>query len=111
MAALPLYFDTQFYTSAGVPAALHLLYTYESGTTTPLETYTDATGDTANANPITLDSAGRANLWIGNRVYALELKTPAGVLVKQCSFGSPCTATSRLALLMSIPIPYMLDLR
>lgn len=83
MAALPLYFDTQFYTSAGVPAALHLLYTYESGTTTPLETYTDATGDTANANPITLDSAGRANLWIGNRVYALELKTPAGVLVKR----------------------------
>ena len=43
--------------------------------------------------------------------HASSLPCPAGVLVKQCSFGSPCTATSRLALLMSIPIPYMLDLR
>lgn len=83
MAALPLYFDTQFYTDAGAPAASYLLYTYESGTTTNKATYTDAGGLTANANPVVLNSAGRCAIWLDTGLYSFELKTPVGVLVKR----------------------------
>lgn len=42
------------------------LFTYAAGTTNKLSTYTDSTGNTANANPIVLDSAGRTpnGLWL-----------------------------------------------
>lgn len=36
------------------------IYTYEAGTTTPLATYQDLAGSTANTNPVILDSAGMA---------------------------------------------------
>ena len=36
------------------------VYTYEAGTTTPLATYQDLAGATANTNPVILDSAGMA---------------------------------------------------
>ena len=36
------------------------IYTYEAGTTTPLATYQDLAGATANTNPVILDSAGMA---------------------------------------------------
>lgn len=36
------------------------IYTYSAGTTTPLATYQDLDGDTANTNPVELDSAGMA---------------------------------------------------
>jgi hypothetical protein len=39
-----------------------LLYTYEAGTTTPLATYQDVNGSTPNANPVVLNSAGRATV-------------------------------------------------
>jgi hypothetical protein len=32
------------------------IYTYEAGTSTPVTTYVDAAGVTANANPIILDN-------------------------------------------------------
>jgi hypothetical protein len=83
MASLPQFFDIQFFTNAGAIAASHLLYTYANGTSTPKPTYTDATGSVANANPITLNSAGRCPLFLGTGGYSLELKTPAGVLVKR----------------------------
>jgi hypothetical protein len=45
----------QFFTAAGVPLVGGKLFTYASGTTTvPLATYTDSTGNTANANPVIL---------------------------------------------------------
>lgn len=37
--------------------------TYAAGTTTPLATYSNSTG-TANTNPVVLDSAGRANIFL-----------------------------------------------
>ncbi len=40
------------------------VYTYEAGTTTPKTSYTSATGLTANANPVILDSRGSADIWI-----------------------------------------------
>ena len=36
------------------------IHTYEAGTTTPLATYQDLAGATANTNPVILDSAGMA---------------------------------------------------
>lgn len=68
------------WTNAGVPAAGCLLYTYEAGTSTPKETFTDAAGLVAHANPIILDAKGEALIyWDGN--YKVDLKTAGGVQI------------------------------
>jgi len=56
----------QFFDNNGVPLAGGLIYTYQAGSSTPLATYTDNGGTTANANPIVLDSAGRVpyEIWL-----------------------------------------------
>ena len=64
----------QFFTAAGVPLVGGKLFTYASGTTVPLATYTDSTGNFANANPVILDSRGEANVWFGPSRYTLVLK-------------------------------------
>ena len=71
----------QFFDANGAPLAGGLLYTYEAGSTTPLATYTDSTGVSANTNPIVLDSRGEANVWLGTASYKLALYTSAGVLI------------------------------
>lgn len=48
----------------GVPLNGGKIYTYAAGTTTPKATYTDYTEVVPAANPIILDSAGRAAIWI-----------------------------------------------
>jgi hypothetical protein len=65
----------QFFDANGAPLAGGLLYTYEAGSTTPLATYTDSTGVSANTNPITLDSRGEANVWLGAAIYKFALYT------------------------------------
>lgn len=71
----------QFLDANGNPLAGGKLYTYASGTTTPQATYTDATGGTPNTNPVILDSAGYASVWLGTALYTLKLTTSADVLV------------------------------
>jgi microcystin-dependent protein len=58
----------QFFDNNGVPLAGGLIYTYQAGSSTPLVTYTDNGGTTANANPIVLDSSGRVpnEIWLLN---------------------------------------------
>jgi hypothetical protein len=74
LAALPQFFD-----NTGDPASGGLLYTYAAGTLTPLATYTDRAGGTPNANPVVLDSAGRADVWLAvNTPYKLILKDSLG---------------------------------
>jgi len=69
----------QFFDNNGDPLAGGKVYTYEAGTTTPLATYTDETGGTANPNPVILDSAGRANIWLATTdLYYWELEDSAG---------------------------------
>jgi hypothetical protein len=51
----------QFFDVDGNPLAGGLLYTYASGTTTPLATYADFGGTTVNPNPLVLDSGGFAS--------------------------------------------------
>lgn len=55
---------------------------YEAGTTTPKDTFTDETGSTANTNPIVLDSAGRADIWLDVGEYKFVLKDSSGNLIK-----------------------------
>ncbi len=48
------------------------LCTYSAGTTTPATTYSDAAG-TTNTNPITLNSAGRATIFVSSSAYKFIL--------------------------------------
>ena len=48
----------------GVPLANGQVWTYQAGTLTPQATYTDATGAYLNPNPVVLDAAGRASIWL-----------------------------------------------
>ena len=64
----------QFFTAAGIPLVGGKLFTYASGTTVPLATYTDDTGVFANANPIILDARGEAGVWLGPARYTFVLK-------------------------------------
>jgi microcystin-dependent protein len=56
----------QFFTILGQPLAGGKIYTYQAGSSTPLATYTDNTGNTANANPIILGTDGRpaSEIWL-----------------------------------------------
>lgn len=71
----------QAFDSAGDPLASGKVYTYAAGTTTPLASYTTQAGNVANANPVILDAAGRANIWLGASAYRIILKTSADVTV------------------------------
>jgi hypothetical protein len=64
----------QFFTAAGIPLVGGKLYTYASGTTTPLATYTDSTGNFTNTNPVILDSRGESSVWLGPSRYTFRLE-------------------------------------
>lgn len=65
----------QFFASSGDLLVGGKLYTYAAGTTTPLVTYVDSAGVTANTNPIILNSRGEANVWLGSGAYKFKLTT------------------------------------
>ena len=52
--------------SGGDPLAGGKVYFYEAGTSTPKDTFSDAAGTTPNANPVILDSSGRATIFMNN---------------------------------------------
>jgi len=69
----------QYLTNGGLPLAGGRIYSYQAGTSTPLATYTDRSGSVANANPVVLDAAGRADIWLSvNVAYKLVLEDSAG---------------------------------
>ena len=70
----------QFIDANGNPLSGGKLYTYAAGTTTPLATYTTSAGTIANTNPVILDSAGRASVWLAAGVYKFVLKDSNDVL-------------------------------
>lgn len=75
----------QFFTTAGAVLNGGKIYTYSAGTTTPLSTYTDSTGNTANANPIILNSDGRPpnEIWLtSGSAYKFLLQDSAGNTIK-----------------------------
>jgi hypothetical protein len=68
--------------SSGNPISGGLVYTYASGTSTPLATYTDQGGGTQNANPVVCDSGGFADIWLASgSEYRFTLKTAGGATV------------------------------
>ena len=68
-----------FVDAFGSPCTGCLLYTYSAGTTTPLPTYTDSTGAFQNTNPIVLDAAGGAQIWVLTASpYKFVLQTATG---------------------------------
>jgi len=74
----------QFSDANGAPLTGGLIYSYLSGTTTPVTTYTSRDGTTNNTNPIVLDAAGRtpAEIWLdGGVLYKFILKTSAFVQI------------------------------
>lgn len=86
----------QFFGTDGLPLVGGKLYTYAAGTTTPLASYTDHTGVTANTNPVILDSAGEANVWLPETTaYKYVLKTSEDVSLFTVDYVSvPLTANS-----------------
>lgn len=71
-----------FFDSNGDPLVGGELNTYAAGSTTPLATYTDSTGNTANSNPIVLDAGGRTpnGVWLSEgSSYKFVLEDSDGV--------------------------------
>jgi len=73
---LPI-FTQQFFDSNGDPLDGGLLYFYEPGTTTAKAVYSDSTGTVVLTNPVVLDSAGRATIWLDG-YYKVVLKDSLG---------------------------------
>lgn len=81
MATLAVIPYLQFFDSNGNPLAGGKVYTYAAGTSTPKATYADAAGTIPLANPIILDSAGRATVFVDGS-YKFEVRDSADVLIK-----------------------------
>lgn len=65
----------QYFDDAGDPLISGKLYFYESGTTTPKNTYADASLTIANANPVILTAAGRQpNIFFGGAAKVILTK-------------------------------------
>jgi hypothetical protein len=75
----------QFFLANGSPNAGGCLFTYSSGTSTPLATYTDYSGLYQNTNPIILDASGSAPIYLTNANYRFVLYSAGGT---NCSQGS-----------------------
>jgi len=61
----------QFLDVNGRPLAGGKVYTYNSGSSTPAATFTDASGTVQNSNPIILDAGGFASIWLGPQAYKI----------------------------------------
>lgn len=72
---------SQFLDDDGNPLTGGKVYSYEAGTTTPKATYTDYTGLIAATNPVILDAAGRATIWVEGD-YKFTVTDSADVVIR-----------------------------
>ncbi len=70
----------QFFDHNGDPLAGGFIYTYEAGTDTPLDTFSESTLVTANENPVECDSAGRCVIYV-SPTPALKIIVKTALLV------------------------------
>ena len=98
----PQYLDNNAHALAGGS----LLF-YAANTTTKKDTYADAAGVTINANPLTLDSGGRAIFFLGVGAYDITLKDVNGV---QIATALSITAVGGSALSLQI-VPSLTAMR
>lgn len=76
---LPL---AQVMTSIGEVGAGYKLHFYESGTSTPLDTYSDSGNTTPNANPVVADASGTwDDIYLANVPYKVVLRDADDVLI------------------------------
>lgn len=85
----------QFFDSNGDPLSGGKVYSYEAGTSTPKDTYTDSSATTPNANPVILDSAGRAAIWL-NGAYKITVTDSNDVVIRTEDDISSATATGNM---------------
>jgi hypothetical protein len=71
----------QFFDNNGKPLAGGLLYVYDAGTNSLSPIYADVTLTTPLTNPVVLDAAGRAQVYLDAASYKFVLKTPLGVTI------------------------------
>jgi hypothetical protein len=65
--------------STGRPLAGGKIYTYQAGTSVQQATFTDSTGVSLNANPVILDLAGCASIWLtSGQSYRFLARNSAG---------------------------------
>jgi len=81
MAKISPYAFWQKFDDNGDPLAGGKLYTYEAGTTTNKQTFTDADETSINTNPVILDAAGRADVWLDSGSYKFVLTDSADVTI------------------------------
>ena len=85
----------------GNPLVGGKLYSYQAGTTTPQDTFTDQAGGTANANPVILDSRGEADVWLDDANYKFSLYDADDNLIwtvdNIASFADDSITTSKIA--------------
>ena len=75
----------QFFDNNGAPLNAGKIYTYQAGSSTPLVTYADSSGLTANANPIILGTSGRPSndIWLTEGYfYKFILKDSSDVTIQ-----------------------------
>jgi hypothetical protein len=78
------YTKSQWLDNNGRPVSAGCLFSYLAGSSTPAATYTSSNGSVPNTNPVLLDSAGRADVWLSPIAYKLVLYTQGGT---NCSTG------------------------
>jgi hypothetical protein len=71
----------QFVDETGSPCVGCKLYSFLAGTSTQTPTYTDYLEVSQNPNPIILNAAGEAQIWVGTPTIKLVLKHPDGSLI------------------------------
>lgn len=85
----------QFFDINGEPLVGGKVYTYQAGTTTPLVTYTDYTGASANPNPVILNARGEAPIWLGSGIYKFKLTDANDVEIWTVDYiGAPLSSVS-----------------
>ena len=97
----------RFFTASGAPLAGGKVYTYEAGTTTPKNTYVSYNGS-ANTNPIILNSAGEANIWLDGN-YKIVLKDSADVTQWTVDNVSSTVTTGSLYTTTGVVNAYLLN--
>jgi hypothetical protein len=74
----------RFFDRCGKPLTGGKIYTYEANTTTPKVTYKDPYGLTPNTNPIILDAAGEADIYLDG-TYRIRITDRNDVLINDVS--------------------------
>ena len=84
----------QFVDANGQPLASGLVYTYVPGTTTPKTTWQDPNQAVANANPIILNSAGRAIIYGAGQYRQVLVDQYGNTIWDQLTYGLLNTSTN-----------------